>query len=54
MARLAGIPLLKDAGVDLSRFEARSHWRRFEPDEILVDFDDLSTDVYFLLSDSHK
>jgi CRP/FNR family transcriptional regulator, cyclic AMP receptor protein len=50
MARLAGIPLLKDAGVDLSRFEARSHWRRFEPDEILVDFDDLSSDVYFLLS----
>ena len=50
MARLAGIPLLKDAGVDLSRFEARSHWRRFEPDEILVDFDDLSTDIYFLLS----
>jgi CRP/FNR family transcriptional regulator, cyclic AMP receptor protein len=50
MARLAGIPLLKDAGIDLSRFEARSHWRRFEPDEILVDFDDLSTDVYFLLS----
>jgi CRP-like cAMP-binding protein len=50
MARLAGIPLLKDAGVDLARFESRSHWRRFEPDEILVDFDDLSTDVYFLLS----
>ena len=50
MAPLAGIPLLKDAGVDLSRFEARSHWRRFEPDEILVDFDDLSTDIYFLLS----
>src|SRR5918998_237095 len=50
MARLSGVPLLKDAGVDLAKFEARSHWRRFEPDEILVDFDDLSTDVYFLLS----
>ena len=50
MARLAGIPLFKDAGVDLSPYEARSHWRRFEPDEVLVDFDDLSTDVYFLLS----
>ena len=33
-----------------ARFEARSHWRRFEHDEILVDFDDLSTDIYFLLS----
>src|ERR671929_1879560 len=50
MSRLAGIPLLKDAGIDLSPFEARSHWRRFEPDEVLVDFDDLSTDVYFLVS----
>src|SRR5919112_404381 len=50
MARLSGVPLLMDAGVDLAKFESRSHWRRFEPDEILVDFDDLSTDVYFLLS----
>jgi CRP-like cAMP-binding protein len=50
MARLSSVPLLKDAGVDLAKFESRSHWRRFEPDEILVDFDDLSTDVYFLLS----
>src|SRR5215204_7271010 len=50
VARLAGIALFKDAGIDLAKFESRSHWRRFEPDEILVDFDDLSTDVYFLLS----
>ncbi len=50
MARLAGIPLFKDAGVDLSPFEARSRWRRFEPDEVLVDFDEMSTDIYFLLS----
>jgi len=50
MARLAGIALFKDAGIDLTPFETRARWRRFEPDEILVDFDDLSTDVYFLLS----
>src|SRR3982751_1152305 len=50
MARLAGLALLKEAGIDLAPIEARSRWRRFEPDEILVDFDDLSTDVYFLLS----
>ena len=31
-------------------FEARCNWRRFDPEETLVDFDDLSTDVYFLLS----
>jgi CRP/FNR family transcriptional regulator, cyclic AMP receptor protein len=50
MARLVGIALFKDAGIDLTPFETRARWRRFEPDEILVDFDDLSTDVYFLLS----
>jgi CRP-like cAMP-binding protein len=50
MARLAGIALLKDAGVDLASFEARSRWRKFEPEEILVDFDDLSSDVYFLVT----
>ena len=50
MARLAGIALFKDGGIDLTPFETRARWRRFEPDEILVDFDDLSTDVYFLLS----
>jgi len=50
MARLAGIALFKDAGIDLMPFETRARWRRFEPDEILVDFDDLSTEVYFLLS----
>jgi CRP/FNR family cyclic AMP-dependent transcriptional regulator len=50
MARLAAIGLLKDAGVDLAPFEARAHWRRFEPNEILVDFDDVSSDVYFLVS----
>jgi len=50
MARLAGIPLLKDADIELSQFESRCRWRRFEPDEILVDFDEESTDVYFLLA----
>jgi CRP/FNR family transcriptional regulator, cyclic AMP receptor protein len=50
MARLANVALFKDLAVDLASFEARSSWRRFDPEEILVDFDDLSTDVYFLLS----
>ena len=31
MARLAGIGLFKDAGIDLNPFEMRSGWRRFEP-----------------------
>ena len=50
MGRLASVSLFKDLAIDLAPFEARSNWRRFDPEEILVDFDDLSTDVYFLLS----
>src|SRR3954464_6280826 len=50
MGRLSGVLLFKDLGLDLVSFEARANWRRFEPEEILVDFDELSTDVYFLLS----
>ncbi|HEX8663222.1 MAG TPA: Crp/Fnr family transcriptional regulator [Beijerinckiaceae bacterium] len=50
MARLDQIAFLKDAGIDLAPFETRCRWRRFDTDEILVDFDDLSTDVYLILS----
>lgn len=50
MNRLAGVPLFKDAEVDLARFETRVRWRNFMPGEILVDFDDPSRDVFFLSS----
>ena len=50
MARLAGIKLFKGLDIDLERFESRANWRRFDPEEVLVDFDEPSTDVYFLLS----
>jgi CRP/FNR family cyclic AMP-dependent transcriptional regulator len=50
MGRLASASLFKDLPIDLSGIEARCNWRRFDPEEILVDFDDPSTDVYFLLS----
>ncbi len=50
MARLNNVAFLQDAGIDLTTFETRCRWRRFEPNEILVDFDDVSTDVYFLTS----
>jgi CRP-like cAMP-binding protein len=50
MNRLAGIPLFKDAEIDLARFETRVRWRNFMPGEILVDFDDRSSDVFFLNS----
>jgi CRP-like cAMP-binding protein len=50
MARLSGVELFKGSEIDLAPYEARAMWRRFGPEETLVDFDDLSTDVYFLLS----
>ncbi len=50
MARLGTIPFFKDAGIELVPFETRCHWRRFDENETLVDFDDISTDVYFLSS----
>jgi CRP-like cAMP-binding protein len=50
MGRLTGIKLFKGLEIDLAPFEARANWRRFDPEEVLVDFDEPSTDVYFLLS----
>lgn len=48
--RLASIPFFREPGIELSAFEARCHWRRFDENEVLVDYDDVSTDVYFLVS----
>src|SRR5215218_1325988 len=50
MARLTQVELLKDLPIDLAPYAPRCNWRRFDPEEIRVDFDDLTTDVYFLLS----
>ena len=50
MSRLGRISLLMEAEVDLAAYEARSRFRHFQTDEVLLDFDDATTDVYFLLS----
>ncbi|WP_406857627.1 MULTISPECIES: Crp/Fnr family transcriptional regulator [unclassified Alsobacter] len=50
MQTLARVPFFKDAGIDFERFDRRCTWRRYDEDEIVVDFEDLSTDVYFILS----
>ncbi len=50
MARLADFSLLKDSGIDFAAVETRCRWKKFDPNEILLDFDDPSTDVYFLIS----
>jgi CRP/FNR family transcriptional regulator, cyclic AMP receptor protein len=48
MTPLSAVPFFRDLDVDTAPLEARSRWHRFAPEEILVDFDDLSTDVFFL------
>lgn len=50
MNRLANVALFKGAEVNLHAYASRSHFRLFKPNEILVDFDDPSSDVYFLVS----
>lgn len=48
--RLAGIPFFKEPEIELSSFETRCHWRKFDENEVLVDYDDVSTDVYFIIA----
>ncbi|ALA18492.1 MULTISPECIES: Crp/Fnr family transcriptional regulator [Chelatococcus] len=50
MASLARVAFFKDIDIDLGPFETRCNWRRFDEDEVLVDFEDASTDVYFLVA----
>lgn len=51
MQSLATIPFFKAAtDLDLKPFERRCNWKRVEEGQILVDFEDPSSDVYFLAS----
>ena len=46
---LARLPFFQDVtDLDLSRFEKRCVWRRCEESEVVVDFADASSDVYFI------
>lgn len=47
---LARIPLCRDAGLDLTAYGRRCTWRTFEEGAIVVDYEDSSTDVCFILS----
>lgn len=47
---LARIPFFKDAGIDLTSVDKRCIFKKVDEDEVLVDFEDSSADVYFLLS----
>lgn len=51
MQALATIPFFKNAtDLDLKAFERRCAWKKVEEGQILVDFEDRSSDVYFLAS----
>jgi len=50
MVQLARVPFFREADLDLASFEQRCNWRRFDTDEILVDFEDVSSDVYFIVA----
>jgi CRP/FNR family transcriptional regulator, cyclic AMP receptor protein len=50
MQTLAQVPFFKDAAdLDFSRFDRRCAWRRYRGEEIVVDYDDESSDVYFII-----
>ena len=51
MQTLAQIPFFKDtADVDFTRFDRRCTWKRFDEHEVIIDYEDDSSDVYFILT----
>ncbi len=51
MQTLAQIPFFKDAGdLDFTRYDRRCNWKRYLEDEVIIDYEDDSSDVYFILS----
>ncbi len=51
MQNLQRIPFFKDVtDIDVERFERACIWKRVDPGEVIVDFEDQSTDVYFIVS----
>jgi CRP/FNR family transcriptional regulator, cyclic AMP receptor protein len=51
MQTLARVPFFKDvADLDFEQFDRRCNWRRYTGGETVVDFEDESSDVYFIIS----
>jgi CRP-like cAMP-binding protein len=44
------VPFFKDAGIEFEKFDRRCAWKRFDEGETVVDFEDASSDVYFIIS----
>jgi CRP-like cAMP-binding protein len=50
MQTLARVPFFKDVeGLSFDRFDRRCSWRRYEDGEVLVDYEDESSDVSFII-----
>ncbi len=51
MQTLARLPFFKDvADLDFERYDRLCVWRRFDDGELVVDYEDESSDVYFIVS----
>jgi CRP/FNR family cyclic AMP-dependent transcriptional regulator len=51
MQSLARIPFFKDlTDLDTAKFDRRCNWKRAEENETIVDYEDKSSDVYFLVT----
>ena len=51
MQSLARVPFFKDfTDLDFERFDRRCTWRRYDEGEIVVDYEDETSDVYFIIA----
>jgi CRP-like cAMP-binding protein len=51
MQTLARVPFFKDVtALDFERYDRRCNWRRYDDGEVVVDYEDESSDVYFIIA----
>src|ERR1700743_1535538 len=50
MPSLGQIAFFKGSDLDFERFDRRCNWKRFDEGATVVDFEDESSDVYFILA----
>jgi CRP/FNR family cyclic AMP-dependent transcriptional regulator len=51
MQTLAHVPFFKDVtDLDFERYDRRCNWRRYDDGEVVVDYEDESSDVYFIIA----
>jgi CRP-like cAMP-binding protein len=50
MQTLERVPFFRDSELDFEKFDRRCTWRRYDEGETVVDFEDSSSDVYFIIT----